>query len=103
MPVRNTFFGGSVTCAGLLTGADIVETLGQKPDALGDEILIPSICLKDDEDVFLDDRRLADVGAHFARSVVRVDPSARGLTRAVLSGCSPAASSYRGVLDFPLD
>ena len=91
-PVRNTFFGGSVTCAGLLTGADIVETLARTPDALGDEILIPSICLKDDEGVFLDDRLLADVSAHVARSVVRVDPSARGLTRAVLSGCSPVAA-----------
>ena len=90
-PVRNAFFGGSVTCAGLLTGADIVETLERRPDELGDEILVPSICLKDDEDVFLDDRRLADVGAHFARSAVRVDSSARGLTRAVLSGCSAVA------------
>jgi len=90
-PVRNTFFRGSVSCAGLLTGADIVETLAHTPDALGDEILIPSICLKDDEDIFLDDRLLADVGAHFARSVVRVDSSARGLTRAVLRGCTPCA------------
>jgi len=80
-----------VTCAGLLTGADIVETLEHTPDELGDEILVPSICLKDDEDVFLDDRRLADVGAHFDRSVVRVDSSAGGLTRAVLSGCSAVA------------
>ena len=91
MPVRNAFFGGSVTCAGLLTGTDIVRTLDQEPDDLGDEILIPSICLKDDEDVFLDDRQLADVSAHIARPAVRVDSSAGGLVRAVLSGCSPVA------------
>lgn len=91
MPVRNAFFGGSVTCAGLLTGTDIVRTLDQEPDDLGDEILIPSICLKDDEDVFLDDRQLADVSAHVARPAVRVDCSAGGLVRAVLSGCSPVA------------
>lgn len=91
VPVENAFFGGSVTCAGLLTGADIVGALERKSDELGDEILIPSICFKDDEDVFLDDRRLADVGLHFARPVVRVDTSARGLTRAVLSRCSPVA------------
>jgi putative radical SAM enzyme (TIGR03279 family) len=91
VPVRNGFFGGSVTCAGLLTGADIVETLERERAELGDEILVPSICLKDDEDVFLDDRLLADISAHFGRPVVRVDASARGLTRAVLSGCSPVA------------
>jgi len=91
VPVENAFFGGSVTCAGLLTGADIVGALERKSDELGDEILIPSICFKDDEDVFLDDRRLADVGLHFARPIVRVDTSARGLTRAVLSRCSPVA------------
>lgn len=91
VPVENAFFGGSVTCAGLLTGADIVGALERKSDELGDEILIPSICFKDDEEVFLDDRRLSDVGLHFARPVVRVDTSARGLTRAVLSRCSPVA------------
>jgi putative radical SAM enzyme (TIGR03279 family) len=93
VPVRNTFFGGSVTCAGLLTGADILQTLESQAGSLGDEILIPSICLKDDEDVFLDDRRLADVGVQCGRPVVRVDTSARGLVRAVLSGSPPARST----------
>lgn len=90
--VRNAFFGGSVTCAGLLTGADILQTLGNEGDNLGDEILIPSICFKDDEDVFLDDRRLTDVGVHCDRPVLRVDTSARGLVQAVLNG-SPASPS----------
>jgi putative radical SAM enzyme (TIGR03279 family) len=93
VPVRNAFFGGSVTCAGLLTGTDILQTLEREADNLGDEILIPSICLKDDEDVFLDDRRLADVGVQCGRPVVRVDTSARSLVRAVLSGSPPGAST----------
>jgi len=93
VPVRNAFFGGSVTCAGLLTGTDIVQTLDRERDNLGDEVLIPSICLKDDEDVFLDDRRLGDLGVYFGRSAVRVESSARGLVRAVLSGCSSLASA----------
>lgn len=95
--VRNAFFGGSVTCAGLLTGTDIQQTLETEGDNLGDEILIPSVCLKDDEDVFLDDRRLADVGVHCRRPVVRVDTSARALIRAVLSGSAPAASTPSAV------
>lgn len=91
VPVRNAFFGGSVTCAGLLTGADILQTLERESDNLGDEIVIPSICLKDDEDVFLDDRRLADVGVHCRRPVVRVNTSARALIQAVLSRTAPVA------------
>ncbi len=84
VPVRNAFFGGSVTCAGLLTGVDIVQALSEHEAALGDEILIPSICLKEDEDVFLDDVRLADIGTRFHRPARRVDSTARGLVLAVL-------------------
>jgi putative radical SAM enzyme (TIGR03279 family) len=89
--VRNAFFGGSVTCAGLLTGADIVEALRGEGGALGDEILIPAVCLKDDEDIFLDDVRLADVGARMDRAVRRVETSASGLVRAVLMAAADGA------------
>jgi putative radical SAM enzyme (TIGR03279 family) len=84
VPVRNSFFGGSVTCAGLLTGVDIIETLHGEADALGDEILIPSICFKDDDDIFLDDVRLADIGVRCKRPTLRVEANARGLVGAVL-------------------
>ena len=97
VPVRNAFFGGSVTCAGLLTGTDILQTLECEGDKLGDEILIPSVCLKDDEDVLLDDCRLADVGVHCRRPAVRVDTSARALIQAVLSGSAPVASTPSAV------
>lgn len=95
VPVRSAFFGGSVTCAGLLTGADILQALEDEGDSLGDEVLIPSVCLKDDEDVFLDDRRLADVGERCRRPAVRVDTTAGALIRAALGGpatvaCTPS-------------
>ncbi|HWU41682.1 MAG TPA: DUF512 domain-containing protein, partial [Candidatus Acidoferrum sp.] len=63
-PVVNEFFGGSVTCAGLLTGRDIVKTLDGRRDRLGDAILIPSVALKEDEDFFLDDLSLLDLATH---------------------------------------
>ncbi len=97
VPVRNAFFGGSVTCAGLLTGTDILQALELERDNLGDEILIPSICLKDDDDVFLDDRRLADVGDRCRRPAVRVDTSAGALIQAVFRGPAPAASAFSAV------
>lgn len=88
VPVRNAFFGGSVTCAGLLTGTDVVGALREHGDALGDEILVPSVCLKDDEDIFLDDVRLADIGIQCRRPARRAEATARDLVRAVLSAKS---------------
>lgn len=85
---QNSFFGGTVTCAGLLTGPDIAQAVERGPDDPGDAILIPSICLKDDEDVFLDDGTLADLGVRLSRPIVRVDPSARALVREVVWGAS---------------
>jgi len=51
--IRNDFFGSSVTVAGLLTAQDIALQLG---DMGGEEFLIPSVMLKADEDLFLDDQ-----------------------------------------------
>ena len=52
-PIKNDFFGHSITVAGLLTGKDIAHQLSDKD--LGDELLFPSVCLRAEGDVFLDD------------------------------------------------
>ena len=52
-PIVNNFFGERVTVAGLITGGDVVEQLCGKE--LGDELLFPSVMLRADGDVFLDD------------------------------------------------
>ena len=49
--IKNYFFGESITVSGLLTGKDIYEQLCDKE--LGDRLLIPSVCLRAGEDVFL--------------------------------------------------
>ncbi len=49
--VKNNFFGGEVTVAGLLTGVDMAEQLRGK--ALGDELLIPPNTLRAEGDLFL--------------------------------------------------
>lgn len=82
--VVNEFFGGSVTCAGLLTGTDMVKMLDRQRDKLGDAILIPSVALKDDEDIFLDDLLLQDLGTHLGRPALKVEATARGLVNTVL-------------------
>ena len=52
-PIKNTFFGDSITVAGLLTGKDMSGQLSDKE--LGDELLIPAVTLRSEGDVFLDD------------------------------------------------
>ncbi len=49
--INNDFFGDAITVAGLLTGKDLYEQLKDKD--LGEELLIPSVTLRDGEDVFL--------------------------------------------------
>lgn len=51
--IRNDFFGHNITVAGLLTGQDISAQL-QGLD-LGEELILPRVMLKADEDIFLDD------------------------------------------------
>ena len=52
-PIRNDFFGGMITVAGLITGQDLVAQLKGKP--LGSRLLLPSVMFKSGEEVFLDD------------------------------------------------
>ena len=58
-PIKNKFFGETITVAGLITGRDLMEQLrGQK---LGRRLLIPSCMLRSGENVFLDDVTVAEV------------------------------------------
>ncbi len=59
LPVRNLFFGGNVTVAGLITGQDILQQLPGRE--LGDILLLPDVLLREEEDVLLDDVTVADL------------------------------------------
>lgn len=52
VPIRNRFFGETVTVTGLLTGQDI---LSQIDPAQADEVLLCSVTLRAEGDLFLDD------------------------------------------------
>lgn len=57
-PIKNKFFGETITVSGLITGRDLVEQLtGQE---LGERLLIPSNMLRSGENVFLDDVTLEE-------------------------------------------
>lgn len=55
--VKNNFFGQSVTVTGLVTGKDIVEQYGDR-NFKEKVLMIPSVMLKEFEDVFLDGMHL---------------------------------------------
>lgn len=52
-PVKNNFFGGKINVTGLVVGGDIIEQL--KDRDLGDCLLVPSVMLRRERDMFLDD------------------------------------------------
>ncbi len=58
-PIRNDFFGETITVSGLITGGDIVNQLKDKE--LGDRILMPYNIVRSGEEVFLDDVTLSEV------------------------------------------
>ena len=57
-PLENTYFGGDVSVAGLLTGRDL---LAARDRVSGEFVLIPRQMLKSDEAIMLDGMTLADV------------------------------------------
>ncbi len=58
--IINSFFGESITVAGLLTGKDISEQIQGK--ALGEVLYFPENALRADGDLFLDDMSPEDLG-----------------------------------------
>ncbi len=51
--ITNDFFGENITVAGLITGGDLIAQLKDKE--LGDTLYIPSVMLRYENDLFLDD------------------------------------------------
>ena len=50
--VKNNFFGGKISVAGLVTATDIIEQLSGAD--IGEELLIPSVMLNNENEMFLD-------------------------------------------------
>lgn len=58
-PIRNDFFGETITVTGLITAQDLIAQMKNKE--LGDELLISSAMLMHGSDIFLDDLTVGDV------------------------------------------
>jgi len=81
LPVPNAFFGGNVSVAGLLTGADIVEAI--RSDGRSARYLIPDVVLND-EGLTLDDMTVARLSEQSGAAVVSIASDADGLLSAIL-------------------
>ena len=84
VPLAKPGIVGSIGVAGLLTGADIQNALAGS--ALGAEVLVPAVALRDGAGVFLDDLTPADLTAGLGVPVTPVEPTARHLLAGLLGG-----------------
>ena len=69
--IKNNFFGGEINVTGLITATDIEAQL--KGMDLGDELLIPSVMLRDGGDMFLDSVTLEELSQKLDVSITTVD------------------------------
>jgi putative radical SAM enzyme (TIGR03279 family) len=68
-PLENTYFGGDVSVAGLLTGRDL---LAARDKISGEFVLIPRQMLKSDDAIMLDGMTITDVAQAIGRPVYAV-------------------------------
>ena len=69
--VHNRFFEGNITVAGLLVGRDIIDALNAFPTA--EQVILPTVMMRDGERIFLDEMSLDDVSAAVGRPFVPVE------------------------------
>lgn len=70
LAVPNTYFGGDVSVAGLLTGQDFVAV---KDKIEGDFVIIPKHTIKSDEPILLDGMRFDDLKKQFPVPIYNLD------------------------------
>ncbi len=100
IPVKNEFFGGKIDVTGLITGSDIIRSL--KGTDIGEELLIPAVMLKADEDIFLDDVTLTGLGEELGVKTTKSGSTGEDLVNSLLgiSGDRKNTNMYYQQLPF---
>ena len=80
-PIKNYFFGETITVAGLVTGGDLIAQLRGRD--LGQRLIIPANMLRSGERVFLDDVSLDDVERELGVPVTAVEQDGYELLDAI--------------------
>ena len=70
MAVPNTYFGGDVSVAGLLSGQDFISV---KEKVKGDFVIIPEHVIKSDEPILIDGMQFGDLKSRFEVPIYDVD------------------------------
>ena len=81
--IENDFFGHSVTVAGLITAQDLIAQLKDKD--LHGRLLLPSVMLKSDEEIFLDDLTVSDVEKALHVQIQVTENNGASLLRCILN------------------
>ena len=81
--IRNDYFGGNVSVAGLVTGTDIIKQC--KNDLHSDTLAVPEVMLRDEKDRFLDDITLPQLGEALGCRAICIPTDGAGCCRAYLS------------------
>ena len=82
VPIKNEYFGGNVTVTGLLTGRDIINTLGN--GYTRKNVLLPGVLLKEHSQSLLDDITVEDIEKRTGARITLVDGTAQSLVDAAL-------------------
>lgn len=80
--IENSFFGNSITVAGLLTGRDVIKSLSYVVEK-NDILLIPDVVTKEGETVFLDDVSVQDIEEVLGVKTFVIESTAEGLIKAI--------------------
>lgn len=70
LAVPNTYFGGDVSVAGLLSGKDLLAVVNE---VAGDFVIIPKTTIKSDEPIFLDGMSYEELRSRFSIPVYDMD------------------------------
>lgn len=77
IPVKNTYFGESVTVTGLLTGRDVISSLHDNTDTY-QVLVVPEVVLREGDTLFLDNVSLQDIEEATGLKVVTTDGTPQG-------------------------
>lgn len=80
--IKNNYFGGEINVSGLVTATDIYDQL--KGTDLGEELLIPSVMLRSEGDMFLDSVTLEELSKRLGVKITPVNNDGYELTDAIL-------------------
>ena len=81
--IKNEYFGGNVSVAGLITGTDIIKQCGGNlhSDLLG----VPEVMIRDEKGQFLDDITLEELGRTLGCRVISIPTDGGGCCKAMLT------------------